>query len=163
MKVFTVAFVIALFLFPVFPAGESYPELLDEIQPAPAAFQVVEGRPAGSAVVRGTAVTRGSGAYLKVLRAEPDAFRSYFLGEAERGNLINVHESGTLLFRIGSIKDGKIRSTAAIGDRTHRAIIESIMLRSPLELEISIPLYAGTEAPDAFSFAGAIRMAKGGE
>ncbi len=93
--------------------------------------------------------------YVEVEKATP-AFQNYFLEMAGTNNSVNLAREGKLMFKLGAIVGGRFSTTAILSDEAKAKIENALISGESLSLDIEVPVYAGSGAPDNFSFACAI-------
>jgi len=124
--------------------------------------QVTESAGAGRAEVQGTIViqeqelwdTQAMVVYLRVASATPQAFIDSNRERVERGNTVNRIEEGALLYKLGTLENGALVSTADVSERARAAIEEG----NTVTLQLEVPLHQGSGAPPHFSYACTIAL-----
>jgi len=131
-------------------------------------FRVVDGEGYGQFTVTGPVVFTEAPApfseeivtyaRISVLGSDPEAALEYFQNMVKEGNSINSLNEWGLMFNLGLVEDGKLRSSASITPAAEQEIFASEKTNQAISLKLTVPIYEGMGAPDDFSFACAIEV-----
>lgn len=130
--------------------------------------RVSESRGAGTVMIEGTLVAQtrtiwGSTTtpvYVAVATSSPALFEELNKERVSRGNTVNRLEGEQLLFKVGVLENGTLRSSANISERARTAIEHAVGTNERLRFSMHIPVYEGSGAPADFTFACAIVLSE---
>ncbi len=80
-------------------------------------------------------------------------FYEHYLGLIAQGNAVNKKDGDKLLFRLGIIENNKFKTTAEVTDEVAAAIAAAAKNEDEVSLNVTIPLYPGSDAPLHFTYA----------